>query len=59
MSELFLAVRCATCDTPTPSDPPPLTWSPAVENGNRVWICAECARVHIRSIESKLDPAWW
>jgi hypothetical protein len=30
-----------------------------VENGQRVYFCVACAREHLRSIESRLDSAWW
>ncbi|HEX2807497.1 MAG TPA: hypothetical protein VHN80_15135 [Kineosporiaceae bacterium] len=59
MTDLFRSPNCSTCLRPTPSVPPPLSWSPAVENGRRVWTCPECARANIRSIESRLEPAWW
>jgi hypothetical protein len=59
MSDLFHNPTCATCQTPTPSVPPPLSWSPAVQAGRRVWTCPECARANIHNIEGRLDPAWW
>ncbi|MEC3996860.1 hypothetical protein VSR01_26465 [Actinacidiphila sp. DG2A-62] len=37
----------------------PLTWICSVENGRRVYFCEECARRHLRSIEGRLDSAWW
>ncbi|GIL36268.1 hypothetical protein [Phycicoccus sp. DTK01] len=54
---------CATCGS-TPADPEAaalarLTWSRGTENGREVWTCAACSRRHLRSIEGKLDPAWW
>ena len=24
-----------------------------------VWTCERCSRAHLRSIEAKLDQAWW
>jgi len=24
-----------------------------------VWTCDTCSRTHLRSIEGKLDSAWW
>ena len=36
-----------------------LTWSRGVENGRVVWTCDVCTRRHARSIEGKLDSAWW
>ncbi|WP_143448215.1 hypothetical protein [Kineosporia sp. A_224] len=50
---------CLTCGAAAPSDPPPLTWSAGTERGRRVWTCGACMRANIRSIEGKLDSAWW
>lgn len=50
---------CAVCETAAPSEPPPFIWSSAVERGRRLWTCERCARENIRSIEGKLDSAWW
>jgi len=36
-----------------------LTWSRGTENGRDVWTCDRCSREHLRSIEGKLDSAWW
>ena len=36
-----------------------LTWTRGVENGRAVWTCETCSREHLRSIEGKLDSAWW
>ena len=54
------AVRpvCAACGAVAPTALP-LTWSASTEAGRRVWICERCAREHVRSIEAKLDSAWW
>ncbi|MDT0203940.1 hypothetical protein [Nocardioides sp. AE5] len=56
----------ATCDfcgtTPVgdgDQDPPPLTWTTAVENGRQRVFCDACSREHLRSIEAKLDSEWW
>ena len=37
----------------------PLTWTCSVENGRRVYLCDVCARLHLRSIEGRLDSSWW
>ncbi|WP_406146066.1 hypothetical protein [Streptomyces sp. NBC_01012] len=50
---------CARCGTTATSDPPPPTWLCSVENGSRQYFCEDCARTHIRAIESRLDSAWW
>ena len=54
---------CATCGT-TPADDDAAalartTWARGVENGRDTWTCATCSRRHLRSIEGKLDSAWW
>ena len=54
---------CATCGT-TPVDDDAaalarITWARGVENGRDVWTCDTCSRRHLRSIEGKLDSAWW
>ena len=30
-----------------------------IENGQQVWTCDRCSRENLRSIEGKLDSAWW
>ena len=51
---------CATCGTTAP-DPSlaAITWARGVENGRDTWTCDVCSREHLRSIEGKLDSAWW
>jgi hypothetical protein len=36
-----------------------LTWTRGTEHGDVVWTCERCSRAHLRSIEAKLDQAWW
>jgi hypothetical protein len=36
-----------------------VTWARGSENGRDVWTCDQCSRAHLRSIEGKLDSAWW
>jgi len=36
-----------------------LTWVLGVERGRQVWTCDRCSRENLRSIEGKLDSAWW
>ena len=54
---------CATCGTTPPDDDSAalalVTWAHGTENGRDVWTCATCSRTHLRSIEGKLDSAWW
>lgn len=54
---------CSTCGA-SPSDNEAtalarLTWTRGTENGREVWTCDDCSRRHLRSIEGKLDSAWW
>jgi protein-arginine kinase activator protein McsA len=51
------STTCARCDTA--AERLPLTWTCSVENGTRVYFCEQCARRHLRSIEGRLDSAWW
>lgn len=37
----------------------PVTWTCSVEDGERRYFCEGCARAHLRSIEGRLDSAWW
>ncbi|MER5361560.1 hypothetical protein [Streptomyces sp. NPDC002785] len=52
-------VVCALCGTSADSEGAPPTWICSVENGRHQYFCEECARTHIRAIESRLDSAWW
>ena len=51
---------CATCGK-VAADPAlaATTWARGTENGRDVWTCDRCSREHLRSIEGKLDSAWW
>ncbi|WP_457253686.1 hypothetical protein [Pedococcus sp. P5_B7] len=51
---------CSTCGTVS-GDPAlaAITWTRGTENGREVWTCDRCSREHLRSIEGKLDSAWW
>lgn len=53
---------CATCGAAPDADAAAmsrLTWTHGTENGREVWTCDRCSRQHLRSIEGKLDSAWW
>jgi hypothetical protein len=50
---------CATCGAVTDDPVARLTWSRGTEDGRAVWTCDACSRTHLRSIEGKLDSAWW
>lgn len=40
-------------------DEPPLTWTRQVTERGQQWLCETCTRQNLRSIEGKLDEAWW
>ncbi len=48
---------CSRCGKT--ADNLPVTWTCSVENGSRHYFCDDCARANLRSIESRLDSAWW
>lgn len=52
-------VACAWCGSVPPGGSPPITWASSVEAGVTRWFCETCARENLRSIEGKLDSAWW
>lgn len=52
-------VTCALCGTSADGEAAPPAWICSVENGRHQYFCEECARTHIRAIESRLDSAWW
>ncbi|MGV9254067.1 hypothetical protein [Streptomyces sp. NPDC003697] len=41
------------------SEGPRVTWTCSVENGVRRYFCDRCSRDNLRSIEGRLDSAWW
>ena len=57
---------CSLCgrkaDPATDGDPP-LAWCADIvetSTGHRThWVCVECTRRYVRSIEAKLDSEWW
>lgn len=50
-------VTCAGCGEG--AEGPPVTWS--TQNGSRgiSRLCERCTRENLRSIEGRLDEAWW
>ena len=54
---------CGRMADPTRDGDPPITWcADTVEtmDGPRTrWVCTECTRRFVRSIEAKLDQQWW
>lgn len=55
----MVCVACGSVLPPGDEAGARATWAMAVECGRVVWTCATCSREHLRSIEGKLDPAWW
>jgi hypothetical protein len=51
--------NCALCGQRAETEDSSLTWVISVESGRRLFYCDDCARENVRSIESKLDSAWW
>ncbi len=55
-------VTCAVCGTPgggAPDEGPPVTWSSQTGERGTTWLCERCTRENLRSIEGRLDEAWW
>lgn len=53
---------CSSCGTAPPPGREPaarLSWSRGSERGRTTWTCDRCSRANLRSIEGKLDAAWW
>ncbi len=51
-------VVCSACGA-TAAGPAPLTWSSATGPRGLRLVCDRCTRENLRSIEGKLDEAWW
>jgi hypothetical protein len=55
-----LPKACSMCGTPVTGDADiPLGWSLSTSERGRVLTCPQCVRDNVRSIEAKLDEAWW
>jgi hypothetical protein len=54
-------VFCARCGRPRADASPAeaLTWVLTHDERGRSWLCAACARTHVRDIEGKLPDAYW
>ncbi|GAA2034321.1 hypothetical protein GCM10009740_26160 [Terrabacter terrae] len=53
---------CFVCGAVAPADQRAvarLTWSRGRDGERTTWTCDRCSRDNVRSIEGKLDPAWW
>ncbi|MFF4030209.1 hypothetical protein ACFYZ2_10600 [Streptomyces sviceus] len=48
---------CARCGRRAEGSRP--TWTCSLENGVRQYFCDTCSRENLRSIEGRLDSAWW
>lgn len=60
MNEETARPVCATCGRiPEDESAARLTWTLGLDKGRQVWTCDLCSREHLRSIEAKLDSAWW
>ena len=57
MAAAPVPATCGVCGTVV--DDLPATWSLQVSERGQVWICERCTRDNLRSIEGKLDEAWW
>ena len=49
---------CGVCGTTTDA-PAPVTWSSQSSARGQQWLCERCTRENLRSIEGRLDEAWW
>ena len=54
-----LRTTCDFCGTSVEGGTVPLTWTTAVERGQRQVFCDVCSRRHLRAMEGKLDSEWW
>lgn len=53
------AASCNMCGR-TEADPAASGWTRQIgERGRIEWLCALCTRDNLRSIEGRLDSAWW
>ena len=60
MKDETVGMVCTTCGRIAADESVArLTWAFAVEEHRQVWTCDLCSREHLRSIEGKLDSAWW
>ncbi|MBA2388860.1 MAG: hypothetical protein H0V67_01280 [Geodermatophilaceae bacterium] len=48
---------CTACGSTT--DEAPVTWTAQTTERGRQWLCESCTRENLRSIEGRLDEAWW
>jgi hypothetical protein len=51
------ATTCTVCGTVV--EERPASWSMQISERGQRWLCDRCTRDNLRSIEGKLDEAWW
>ncbi|HWH28425.1 MAG TPA: hypothetical protein VNU26_05590 [Mycobacteriales bacterium] len=51
------SVTCAVCGRSEQGLP--ATWSSQTSERGTSWLCERCTRENLRSIEGRLDEAWW
>ena len=49
---------CGVCGTQVEGEVP-MTWSSQTSARGLTWLCERCTRDNLRSIEGRLDEAWW
>ncbi|MDQ3465158.1 MAG: hypothetical protein M3500_10785 [Actinomycetota bacterium] len=50
-------VTCSVCGNT--EEEPPVTWTSQASERDQQWLCESCTRENLRSIEGRLDEAWW
>jgi hypothetical protein len=51
------AVTCTGCGTS--AETAPVSWTSQTGARGTTWLCERCTRENLRSIEGRLDEAWW
>ena len=55
-----MAITCVVCGAVADGDADvQLGWSMSTSDRGKVFTCPRCVRENVRSIEAKLDEAWW
>jgi hypothetical protein len=54
---------CGRVADPADDGDPPLTWCADIVEArdglHTRWVCSDCTRRYVRSIEAKLEQQWW
>jgi transcription elongation factor Elf1 len=58
-SNLRRVMTCSFCGRQESDEAKTLTWTVAVEHGQRTAYCDECSRTNLRAMEGKLDSEFW